>query len=195
MMVTAFSASPRKGANSDILADAILRGAAEAGADTGKVKLHGLNIEPCRACDACQKSFASRCVIDDDMAEVLETLEQSDAIVLASPIYFFSVAAQMKVFLDRTYALGGGGRWDALAGRKCAVALTYGDSDPAASGVRNAIGMFEDAASFLGLSLSSIVHASCDAPGEVSGNPAALRDAEQAGRTLGSIHQIVDGRG
>jgi multimeric flavodoxin WrbA len=184
MRVTAFSATPRKKGNSDVLADAILQGAGAAGASVEKVRLHGKSIAPCRACDTCQKSFDARCVIDDDMAALLATLEQSDGIVLASPIYFFSVAAQMKVFLDRTYALGGGGRWDALAGRRCVVALTYGDSDPAASGVENAIGMFRDAASFLKLDLVSEVHASCNDPGEVAKNADAMHRAELAGRTL-----------
>jgi multimeric flavodoxin WrbA len=184
MRVTAFSATPRKNGNSDVLAEAILEGAASDGAVVEKVRLHGKDIAPCTACDTCQKSFEAGCVIDDDMAQLLETLKQSDGIVLASPIYFFSVAAQMKVFLDRTYALGGGGRWDALAGRRCVVALTYGDSDPAASGVENAIGMFRDAASFLTLDLVSVVHASCNDPGEVAKDTDAMRRAELAGRTL-----------
>lgn len=184
MLVTAFSATPRKNGNSDVLAQAVLRGAESAGAVVEKVRLHGIDISPCRACDTCQKSYEAGCVIDDDMKELLTRLVQSDGIVLASPIYFFSVAAQMKVFLDRTYALGGGGRWDALAGRRCVVALTYGDSDPAASGVENAIGMFRDAASFLELDLVSVVHASCNDPGEVAHNADAMGRAERAGRSL-----------
>lgn len=184
MFVTGFSASPRRGGNSDTLVDRILAGAKEGGADVRKVRLHPLDIRPCRACESCKRSFEARCAVRDDMAGLLELLVQSDGIVFGAPIYFFSVAAQMKLFLDRTYALGGDGRWDALAGRRMAVALTYGDESEDTSGVRNAIGMFRDAAAFLGLSLQGFVCASCDKPGEVRTNEAVMAAAFEAGRRL-----------
>ena len=182
MTVVAFSASPRTDSNSDILADRVLRGARSAGASVEKVRLHGLSIAPCTACDACQRSPATPCVITDDMGPLLDRLRAADIVVYAAPIYFFSVAAQMKVFLDRTYALGGGGDWTALGGKRAVVVLTYGDSDAASSGVRNAIGMFEDACRFLGMELVRVVHASCGGPGEIRRNRQALADAEAAGR-------------
>ena len=182
MRVVVFSASPRLQSNSEILADCVLAGARDAGATVEKIRLHGRSIAPCTACDACQASPATPCVIRDDMGPLLDLLRAADVVVFASPVYFFSVAAQMKLFLDRTYALGGGGRWDALSGKRAVVTLTYGDSDPKSSGVKNAIGTFEDACAFLGMELVRVVHASCSRPGEIRSNPAALDEAAAAGR-------------
>ncbi len=183
MTITAFSASPRNRSNSDVLADALLEGAATARNDvrTEKHRLRDYRIEPCTACDVCQERLDTPCVIDDDMQGLIDALLGSDVIVLASPVYFFSVSAQLKLFLDRSYALGGGGRWDALAGRKFAGVLTYGDSDPLLSGVSNAVGTFRDACRFLGIDLVGIVHASCDKPGEVASNAAAIEKAHALG--------------
>ena len=82
MKVLAISASPRKGGNSDVLCDQFLKGAAEAGNEIKKIALGQVNISPCAACYGCSKSH--RCVI-----------------VLATPVYFYSMDAQMKIMIDR----------------------------------------------------------------------------------------------
>lgn len=184
--IVAFSATPRKNGNSDILAGRILAGAAEAGASVEKIRLHELSIQSCNACDACQKSVEEPCVLDDDMAGLLEKIVDADALVLASPVYFFAVNAQMKAFLDRFYALFADGQFDRLKGKPTALALTYGDSDPLSSGVVNAVGMFRDAGKFLGLDIVGCVHASCMAAGEIEANQTALDAAEALGRKLAS---------
>ena len=182
--VIGYSATPRTNGNSDIMMDEILRGAAEAGATTSKTKLHGLNIQPCRACDSCQKSVETPCVIQDDMPELLDAMLKADGIVLATPVYFFSASAQLKVFLDRTYALGGADTWDALRGKRLIAAFSYADSDAILSGVMNAIGMVRDCCSFLGIDLVGIVHASCSDPGEVRDQPQLLERAFTLGRKI-----------
>ena len=118
------------------------------------------------------------------MASLLDKVRQADGLVLASPIYFFTVNAQMKAFLDRCYALFGGGTFDEFRGKSLAVALTYGDPDPLMSGANHALGMFLDAARFLGMDLAGCVHASCLKAGEVQSNRKALADAEALGRKL-----------
>jgi len=183
MKITAFSATPRKRGNSDILTNRAIEGAREAGAAIEKIRLSDYSLSPCTACDACQKNAEEPCIIDDDGTELLSKMTGSDAIILASPVYFFTVSAQLKILMDRTYALGGGG-WDALAGKKLGVILTYGDSDPEASGVSNAIGTFKDAARFLQMDLVGIVHASCSKQGEVLHNQKALEEARELGRKL-----------
>ncbi|MCL5260270.1 MAG: flavodoxin family protein [Gammaproteobacteria bacterium] len=75
----------------------------EKGAEIKYVELNKLNYRGCQACDACKKSYA-HCVLKDDLAETLETAKESDVIVLASPIYFGEVTAQLKGFIDRTYS-------------------------------------------------------------------------------------------
>jgi multimeric flavodoxin WrbA len=178
------SSSPRKDSNSEILADNIAEAAAGAGAQVEKVQLAHMKIGFCRGCDACQKSPETPCVQKDDMAGILEKMRAADAFVLASPIYFFSMSGQMKVFLDRTYALGGGGDFSALKGKSVAMALTYGDVDPLTSGVMNAMGTFRDAFAFLGMHHVGCVQASSGPAGGIRENARAMEEASELGRRL-----------
>jgi len=184
--IVAFSASPRRKGNSDILADHILGGAQQAGASVEKVRLHGLAIGPCRACDVCQQSVDTPCVQHDDMPGLLDKVRGADGIVLASPIYFFSVNAQMKLFLDRLYALFGMEVFDVLEGRPVAIALAYGDPNPLHSGAMNALRMFQDACTFLRMELCGCVHASCADEGVVLDRPDLLEEARELGRKVAS---------
>lgn len=96
-------ASPRVGGNVDLLLDAALQGATEAGATTQKLVLNDLNIRPCQACGGCNKT--GKCVIRDDMDQVYAAIAQMDGMVLASPVYFGGLTAQAKAMVDRCQAL------------------------------------------------------------------------------------------
>ncbi len=100
--VLILSGSPRKGGNSDILCDQFAKGAAEAGHTVEKIRVAEKNIGYCRACYACKET--GTCVIKDDMAEVLQKMIDADVLVLASPVYFYSINAQLKALIDRTLA-------------------------------------------------------------------------------------------
>ena len=102
MEVLAISSSPRKGGNSDVLCDEFLKGAAESGHEVSKIRLGEKKIAPCLACYACAETHT--CVRKDDMAEVLAALKEADVIVLSSPVYFYSICAQMKTMIDRCLA-------------------------------------------------------------------------------------------
>lgn len=185
--VLILSASPRPMANSDILADEAAGGAREAGAQVTKVRLAHLRIEPCDACDSCQASRDAPCVKHDAMQDLYPRVLEARAIIAATPIYFFAASAQLKLFMDRLYALGGGGDWTALAGKHLGLIFTYGDSNPLHSGVANAYGMFRDAAQFLQLHIVDVVHAACSAAGEVRHNQAAMHAARELGRRLARL--------
>lgn len=102
MHILAISASPRRGGNSDVLCDEFLKGAAESGHDVQKIRLAEKKIAPCLACYACSESHI--CVRRDDMADVLAAMKAADIVVLASPVYFYAVCAQMKTMIDRCLA-------------------------------------------------------------------------------------------
>ena len=95
--------SPRRNGNSAILSEEFARGAEEAGCSVEKVRVCGRKIAGCLGCNACYRNGGT-CVQKDDMAEVREKMLAADVIVLASPIYFYSMPAQMKAVIDRTYA-------------------------------------------------------------------------------------------
>ena len=93
------STSPRKGSNSDRLADEFARGAQESGNEVEKVSLAGKDIQFCRGCFACQKT--QRCVIRDDADAIEQKMEHADVLVFATPIYYYEMSGQMKTMLDR----------------------------------------------------------------------------------------------
>jgi multimeric flavodoxin WrbA len=101
--VLVLSASPRKGGNSDLLCNKFIQGAREAGNQAEKIFLRDKEISPCVGCEACLLN-GGVCVQKDDMAEVLEKMISADVIVMATPVYFYTMNAQMKMLIDRTVA-------------------------------------------------------------------------------------------
>ena len=103
MRVLGIAGSPRRGGNTDLLLAEVLKGAASRGAEVKTIILCQLNIAPCQHCDGCFET--GNCQFGDDMQLVYQELEQADRIVLASPIHFMGVTAQMKAMIDRCQAL------------------------------------------------------------------------------------------
>lgn len=120
MKVLAISSSPRKGGNSDILCDQFLKGAQEAGHETEKIRLSEKKISPCAACNGCAENHT--CVKQDDMGEILEKMIASDIIVLATPVYFYCMDAQMKMMIDRCYS-----RYQEMVGKELYFMVTAAD--------------------------------------------------------------------
>lgn len=98
--VLIISASPRKGGNSDILCDQFKKGSEEAGNTVEKVYLQQKKIGPCLACYGCRGTGV--CVQKDDMEELLNKMVEADVLVLATPVYFYSMDGQLKTMIDRT---------------------------------------------------------------------------------------------
>lgn len=94
------SASPRRGGNSDTLCDEFIRGAKESGNSAEKVFLRDRKILFCTGCGVCNRTH--QCVLKDDMKEILDKMVKADAIVLATPVYFYAMDGQMKTLIDRT---------------------------------------------------------------------------------------------
>lgn len=98
--VLIISGSPRKGGNSDILCDRFMEGAKEAGNAVEKVFLHDYEISPCMACYGCRGT--KKCVQMDDMERILDKMVEADVLVLATPVYFYSMDGLLKTMIDRT---------------------------------------------------------------------------------------------
>ena len=92
--------SPRSGGNTDKLCDSFIAGAKEKGHTVLKINISESNIKFCDSCYKC-KQPPNICHIEDDMASILEEFMLADVIVLASPVYFYSISAQLKTFIDR----------------------------------------------------------------------------------------------
>ncbi len=99
MNVLGISGSPRKGGNSDLLLDAALKGAKAGGARVKKIFLNDLKFRPCQHCGGCDRT--GKCVLRDDLRRVYREFEKADGIMIASPIFFGSLSAQVKMMIDR----------------------------------------------------------------------------------------------
>jgi multimeric flavodoxin WrbA len=175
--------SPRKKGNSSTLAARISRGARSAGAEVETVFLHALRISPCRGCDTCKKQDTRGCAIKDDMQEIYQKLIEADAWVIASPVYWFTMSAQTKTFMDRCYALTAYAK-NPFAGKRIAIAMSYGDADPVKSGCVNALRTFQDAYRYTGSKIVGTVYGSAVEVGEIARNKALMREAEELGKRL-----------
>lgn len=101
--ILAIVSSPRKGGNSEMLVDRFIEGAQEAGHFPQKICLRDKKIAPCTACEACLGN-GGVCVQKDDMEEILQKMIEADVILLSTPVYFYSISAQLKIMIDRTLA-------------------------------------------------------------------------------------------
>lgn len=124
--VLILSGSPRKGGNSDLLCDEFMRGAKEAGNDVTKIHVAGKKVTPCHACYFCRE-HGGECAYKDDMADILQAIIDADVLVLASPVYFYSIDAQLKAVIDRTVA-----RWTEVKNKEFYYIMTSADESRSA---------------------------------------------------------------
>jgi multimeric flavodoxin WrbA len=101
MNIIAISGSPRPKGNTSYLVDEALSAAVKVGALTSKFVLSKMNIKPCMACEKCY-TF-KRCAQNDDICTMLDRYMEADGVIFATPVYYFNMSAQMKIFIDRNY--------------------------------------------------------------------------------------------
>ena len=97
------SAGTKRG-NTDRLTDAYIKGLVERGHSVTKVYLGSMRIEGCRGCGVCQR-LAHQCAVRDGMQDIYPLFAECDTVVMASPLYFWTITAQLKSFIDRLYAI------------------------------------------------------------------------------------------
>jgi len=177
--------SPREKGNSAMLANEAAAGAMQAGAKVESIYLHGMDIRACDGCDLCKEEGVN-CVIEDDMQTLYAKLLEADALLLASPIYWFTYSAQLKLCIDRWYGL-----WnlhtDAFKGKPVGIILTYGDTDLYTSGGINAIHSFESMFRYLEAPIVGMVYGSVSDPGDAEKQPELMQAAHQLGSRLVGI--------
>ena len=103
MQVTCLFGSPRTKGNSTQIANHFLAEAQKLGSKVQRFTLNKLNYKGCQGCDVC-KTKMDRCVLDDDLSMVLETVRKTDILVISTPVYYADVSSQLKAFIDRTYS-------------------------------------------------------------------------------------------
>ena len=185
MRILGIMGSPRLGGNTDLLLDAALNGAQSQGAEVEKIVVDKLNISPCREHYGCLED--GNCVIRDDMDIMYRKLLEADAVIVASPMFFYGITAQLKALIDRCQALWARKHvlkqsWPS-AGRKgafIAVGATKGERlfDGSIATVRyffKTVGVeYADELLIRGV----------DQKGDIQQHPSALKDAFELGKRL-----------
>ena len=124
--VLALSSSPRRGGNSDLLCDQFIKGAQEGGHDAEKIFLKDKKINYCTGCGTCLNG-KKPCPQKDDMAGILSKMIEADVIVMATPVYFYTMCGQMKTLIDRCCS-----RYTEISGKEFYFIVTAADdSKPA----------------------------------------------------------------
>lgn len=173
--VLILSSSPRKGGNSDLLCDAFLRGAAEAGHEAEKIFLRDKTIGYCTGCSACSL-HGLPCPQQDDAAEVIARMLEADVLVLATPVYFYTMSAQMKTLIDRCCGL-----YTEMKNKEFYFLLTAADTERAnlertADSLQGFLDCLENPRLKGVVYATGVWHA-----GEIAGRP-ALTEAYEAGK-------------
>jgi multimeric flavodoxin WrbA len=176
--------SPRIGGNTDLLLDAALKGAQCAGAKTAKILAVKLKIAPCKECYRCYRD--GNCSLHDDMDALYPKLAAADRVILASPMFFYSLPAQTKALIDRCQALYARRyilKQEPAPGRKgafIAVGATKGKT--LFDGSRLVVKYFFDAIGVV--YTDELLVRSVDKKGEIKTHPTALTDAFELGKRL-----------
>lgn len=178
-----FLGSPRKDSNSSILAQEAARAAEKAGATVEIINLAELKLNPCLACESCRQKGPGKCIQEDGLKEIYPKLQQAEAIILAHPVYWFSINAQTKIFIDRWYAFGADD-YACFKGKKIGIILTYADRDIFTSGGVNALRSYQDIFNYLEAEIAGLVYASASEKGEVKHDPEALEEARKLGQRI-----------
>ena len=187
--VVALAASPRRHGNSEELLDSALCGVSEAAPDAeiAKFILNDLNIRPCQNCGCCERT--GECVFDkkDDMGDLRAALDRADRIVVASPIFFANVSAQLKIVIDRCQVHWArkkllGGDTDTRDRRMLFLCCGGFEEDKFSRCTRQVVGAW---CVCMDVKLQPcLFFMSVDAKGDIEKHPTALSDAFEAGKRL-----------
>ena len=183
MNVLALQSSPRKEGNTVTLTRALLEGLRSGGVkQVSEVFLDDLEIHPCTNCEACRKEGGPFCVFDDGMSGLYRRFIEADLVVLASPVYWWSISAQLKLFIDRLYGLDSEQHPEYYKGKKLVLVFTHQEEHPC-SGAKLARKMFEEIAGYTEMSIAGDLRYSSDQR-HVRESPEKLAEARALGARL-----------
>ena len=152
MKILVITGSPRKNGNSNTLADSFIKGAQEAGHSVVRFDSAFKNVHPCIACNKC--GMNGECVFKDDFEFIRDNIVDADAVVFATPMYYFGISAQIKAVIDRFYAING----QINVPKKTVLIMTYADTS--AKEAQPIISHYETLLNYLGWSDAGRVIAS-----------------------------------
>ena len=160
MTITLIEGSPHRNGSTAMLSEQFRKGAEESGHIVRIFDAAHARISPCMACEFCHTEGRGKCAIDDDMTELGDMILASDIVVLSTPVYFFSMSAQMKAAIDRMYAF-----LNEMAGQVKAMALIAAAYNPDPHIMDVLVANYLSIVSFLGAKNAGMILASgCGTP-------------------------------
>lgn len=174
MNILALIGSPRKGGNTEILVDQILKGSRKNGHLGEKLHLYDYEISPCLDCRFC-KTGDYRCAIRDDMLKIYPKMQMADIIVFATPLYWYGPTAKMKLLIDRMRPFIASKK---LQGKKAFVVVPSEEGPNACEAL---LTMFQRSFDYLGMQLGGKILAKAYEKGEIAENRAELEKAYELG--------------
>ncbi len=179
MKILALIGSPRRGGNTEILVDQLLRGAAVKGHAVQKLRLYDHEILPCIDCRRCKKLEGNfNCALQDGMAEIYPALEESDVIIFGTPIYWYGPTGKMKLAIDRLRPFIASGR---MKGKK-GILVVPSEEGPGCCGPL--VEMFRMSFEYLGMQTAGSILARAYERGEIEADRAAMKEAYELGADL-----------
>lgn len=172
MKVLALNGSPRRGGNTEVLVDAALAEAEKRGHEGKSLRLYDYRIEPCVDCRACKKGEL-KCVLKDDMPKIYAEIDAADALIFATPIYWYGPTAKMKLLIDRLRPYVANRR---LEGKK---AYLIAPSEEGPSACAPLVDSLRLSYKYLGLVYGGEVLATANERGEVAGKPDEMGKARR----------------
>ncbi len=125
MKILVITGSPRKNGNSNSLADNFIKGAKESGHQVERFDAAFSNVHPCIGCNKC--GMNGSCVFHDDFDFVRKHIVDADVVVFATPMYYFGISSQLKMIIDRFYAINGQIHYP----KKAVLLMAYANTDVA----------------------------------------------------------------
>ena len=186
--ILAIYGSPRRKGNTSLLLNHAVQGALDTGAQVEKIVLRDLKMSPCLEIYGCKET--GRCVIQDDFQKVYDQLLASHGLMLASPIFFYTVSAHTKILMDRCQSLWVKKYW--------IDKIPRGQRDPRRKGLFISVGATRGKKLFDGTLLTvryffdvldtelwkTLLYRELDLEGDVSKHPEYLQEAYEAGKTF-----------
>lgn len=124
--IAVITGSPRKSGNSAAMADAFIKAAEEKGHSVTRFDAASMNVGGCHACETCYKT-GKACTFDDDFNLIAPAVLEADAVVFATPVYWYSIPAQIKAVIDKLYSFCVAGK--DIAGKECALIACCEEED------------------------------------------------------------------
>ncbi len=170
MKIAVFNGSPRK-ENTFALVEAFREGAESAGHEVEVYHVGQMKIAGCLGCEYCHTKGEGNCIQKDDLEKILPAYKEADMIVLASPVYYFTMTAQMEAAIQRVYCIG-----KPLKAKKAALLLSS-----ASDGVYDAaVAQFKAYMSYAGIEAAGVI----TAHGEENKSEAKISEVKEFAKSL-----------